>query len=167
MNIYDRLRARWEEAGIALSCPVPPRRLAAFERMHHVKLPADLRAYLATVGGMASGAMDDVSLSFHGFEEMFRPSETAVPFPPPTKAAVVADFLIDSHLYVTAVDPSGIAHPVLLVTQEADGWKGWKVAANFATFVESYLADAEGVAYPSAALSDATVRPLPGGRRGV
>lgn len=159
MSVYDRLRAEWERTGIALAPSVDHPRLDSFEREHGVKLSSDLRSYLVTVGGMAEGEMDDACLSIHGFESMFRASDMMKFFPPPQKAAVVADFLIDSHLYVTPLDALGTSHPIFLASHEVGGWIGWQIAESFDDFLAAYLADAEAVAHPPAVFSTTATTP--------
>jgi hypothetical protein len=114
--------------------------MVAFESTYHVRLPKDLRAYFATVGGMdlrATPPGDQEGFTFWPLPEVRPTAENPGAF-------IIADYLNLSWAYaVTLGGGHDSAGPVVflgLTTPQT-------VAESFAGFVDLYLADSRQL-YP-------------------
>jgi len=148
--LIPRLIAAWGRAGLRIRADIPRSRLDEFEARHDVVMPADLWEYFAAVDGMDVGDMDLENISFHALEQV-KPLSGELADPPiggltgdPDDYFIVADYLIDSIVYVVRMTAAGETSPVLALC----GNYVVPVADSFRGFVELYLSDSDAVVDP-------------------
>ena len=142
MSIYQLLRARWLEAGIAVNDPVTQAALDHFEEKHHVSLPGEFKHYLLTVNGMQDGQVDEDLVSFLSLEAIDQEANCKE-ISANEVEMVVAEFSIYSHCYVLRVSRSGERSPIFVT----DGENEKQIAPSFKDFVNVYLANPARVAH--------------------
>jgi hypothetical protein len=149
-ELLFRLANHWRTHGAAPGSGAPEAEIVAFEVRHGVRLPRELRAYFATLNGMAHGRndMDNETIGFWRLAEVAPIAEEApdAGIPEPDRCFVIADYLIGSHFYVARL-PDDPTAPAELLWVWSNGFE--RLAASFAEFVERYMAGDEAVLYGS------------------
>ena len=130
-ELVARLLARWKAAGVAPNPGATEAAMAAFERKHGVRIPDDLRAFLALVNGIAFSELDGLA--------RLRPVEEFFPIVDAPGYYCFGDYNIEGSLWGVRLhgDP-GAGNPVRVVYYRADGWEA---ATSFTDFLSRYLDD--------------------------
>jgi hypothetical protein len=142
MSIYEMLRAKWLEAGIAVKDAVAPAALDRFEKKHRVSLPSEFRDFLLTVNGMQDGQVDEDLISFLSLEAIDQEANCKE-ISANEVELVIAEYCIYSHTYVMRISRSGDRSPVLVT----DGEHEKLIAASFKDFLSQYLANPAKMAH--------------------
>jgi hypothetical protein len=152
-SLGERLKAHWMAQGITLAgCGVPEEDLRAFEANRGVRLPSDLRDYLAFVDGMAgeegwSGRescwMDRDLFTFWSLKDFIccgdgRYLEADVA--EPHSYYLFADHSIILPAFAIRITPKRDKDNIVLATTcDNRQYHTWVVADSFTEFVEMYL----------------------------
>ena len=159
MDLMQRLIARWTEHGISIPTGASDADIAAFESRTQSILPADLRAYFATVNGMGErGTTDNDFFSFWQLSDIesiaeFVPDRSER-IPDASRYFIIADHSISLPSFAIRLahnpaDPSPIASVVTdnLALELED------VFDSFTDFLRSYLdnPDETSATFPSGA----------------
>ena len=147
-HLWARLADHWRTHGAAPGTGTSEAAITDFEKQHGVRLPSDLRAYFATLNGLANGRddMTNETIGFWRLADVVSIDEEAphASVPDARQCFAIADYLICSHLYAVALsaDPAAAAR-VLFVWRE-----GFAVlASSFEEFITRYIAGDEAILY--------------------
>ena len=151
-GILASLSARWTAAGIAHGTGASDDDIAAFESRYGVVLPADLRAYFATVNGTAVGAygmQDEHLLGFWQLSEVQSFAEILdgdrATAPDTGRTFAIADHSIWVYGFgVQLSDNPGAPTPIVVDI----GSPFHRVASSFTDFIAAYLRNDTDVLYP-------------------
>ncbi len=142
--ILRDLADAWSAMRFAHARSADEQQITDFETKYHVRLPSDLRAYVATLNGGESGRdgpMDTTSIAFWRLDQI-EPlgSERGGP----ANLFIFADFLIDSHAYAIQLsDDANEPTPVFIDW----GKRIEKVSDSFSAFIHGYLSNDRQVLY--------------------
>ena len=147
-ELFARLADHWKAHGAAPGTGAPATAIAQFETQHGVRLPNLLRAYFATLNGLAYGRddMTDETIGFWRLSDLASIAEEAplANVPDAHRCFAIADYLISSHFYAVPLtsDPESEA-PILFVWREGFG----VLSPSFEEFVMRYMAGDEAILY--------------------
>ncbi|HET7462751.1 MAG TPA: SMI1/KNR4 family protein [Longimicrobium sp.] len=149
-GILAAVRRQWAEEGISPGTPATPAELEAFEILHRVRLPDDVRAWFLTLNGVdlgKDGPMDGLYVTFWNLSQV-RPVPDEVPdrhFPGAERHLVFADYLLWSDAYALRLpDEPGAPTPVVVLYAAA---APLQVAPSLTAFLQAWLdADASVLA---------------------
>jgi len=141
MSIYERLKAKWLEAGIAGKDAVAPATLDRFEKKRRVLLPSEFKDYLLRVNGMQEGQVDEDLISFLSLERIDQDANCKE-ISTNEVELVIAEYSIYSHTYVMRISRSDDRSPIFVT----DGEHERPIAASFKDFLSQYLANPSRVA---------------------
>jgi hypothetical protein len=137
----DRLVERWGEQGIRSVGGAGEAEVRGFERRHGVRLPAGLRDYFRTVGGIAvdgeSPALDQDLIRLWPLGEVSTLAKAWVPAPEAERWFVVGDYAMWTWAYVVRL--SSDAEEAAPVAVSFGGAELRTIAESFEEFVEMYL----------------------------
>lgn len=140
-TIYQRLRNAWLKSGVPTNVGATPREIQAFESRYCMRLPAQFRAYLSTVNGMAGGATDESLISFLPIDKIDVVPNSADLHSKAGVEIVFAEYLIFSHYYAMRVTKNGDQDGVYA----ADGTNQARISSSFDEFLYAYLSCPETV----------------------
>lgn len=142
MSIFERLRAKWAEAGLRPKHGVDQETLDCFERNHKIALPSEFKDYLLIVNGMEEGQADEYLISFLSLEAIDDDAnyEDISAY---EVRMVIAEYSVYSHVYVMQSSPNG-DQSIVLAT---DGEHETQLATSFEDFVNKYLSNPASVAH--------------------
>jgi hypothetical protein len=154
-ELMTRLNAYWTQTNVSIRPGSSDLEIEAFESRYYVRLPADLREYFATIGGMEENAFDENMFSFiprNGVksipEELVHfcglPDYTRIikSIPDPSHWFVIVDYLISSAVFAIRLERVFDDTPVMVIY---DGTNYRVVASSFANFLEAYLSNPLGL----------------------
>ena len=137
----DRLVERWGEQGIRSIGGAGEDAVRGFEGRHGVRLPAGLRDYFRTVGGIAadgeSPALDQDLIRFWPLDEVSTLAKAWVPAPDAGRWFVIGDYAMWTWAYVVRL--SSDAEEVGPVAVSFGSAELRPIAGSFEEFVEMYL----------------------------
>ncbi len=144
-QIVETLQKYWLRHGIKLNDGASENALAAFEAMHEVRLPEDLREYFASVNGF-DDTVDDNDVTFLRLEDMKPLSEYwSSDVADAESYFVFADYSISAHVYaIRLLNSPRNGNPVVVVYDR----EPVEVANSFSEFIEGYLENSVGVLFP-------------------
>lgn len=142
MSIYEMLRAKWLEAGIAVQDGIAPAALDRLEKKRQISLPSEFKDYLLTVNGMQDGQVDEDLISFLSLETIDQEANYKE-ISGNEAELVIAEYSIYSHTYVMRISRNGDRSPVFVT----DGEHEKRIAASFKDFLSEYLANPARVAH--------------------
>ncbi len=149
VSIGQALKRFWLRQGISLLPGASESELVAFEAKHSVRLPEDLRDYLATVNGFDGSEhwmTDDEVITFLGLGDMkplndyWSPAITGG-----DSYFVFADYSIAAHVFAIRLSKASVSKNDVVVVYDD---RPLEVADSFSKFVEGYLSKAESVLFP-------------------
>ena len=148
-SLTERLLAKWAGDGVRRRPGAEPARLAEFEGIYGVRLPADLREYLLVVDGMDEGACDLDLISFWPLGRIRPPGE--IWREPPMldyfghrsvpefqSFFCFADWAQEGHVYCIQLHPPDVSRPNRIV-ELPPGPSPRMAFASFGEFAEAYL----------------------------
>lgn len=142
MSVFERLRARWVEAGLRPKPGVSQETLDRFENKRKIVLPSGFKRYLLTVNGMEEGQTDEDLISFLSLEAIDQDANFKWVSASGVRM-VVAEYCVYSHLYVLQCSQCGDRSSVLAT----DGRQEVQLATSFEDFVDKYLSNPTGIAH--------------------
>ena len=146
----ETLKRYWLRHGIKLNHGVSEDELATFEAKYHVRLPEDVREYLAAVNGFDGSERwmtDENVITFLALNEIKPLSEAWSPkIADADSYFVFADYSLSAHVY--AIWLSNDSENANLVTVAYNDKNLIKVASSFSEFVQEYLEDNNAVLFP-------------------
>ncbi len=136
-----RLVERWAEQGIRAAGGAGEAEVRGFEGRRGVRLPAGLRDYFRSVGGIAvdgeSPALDQDLIRFWPLEEVSSLAKAWVPAREAERWFVIADYAMWTWAYVVRL--SSDAEEAAPVAVNFGGAELRPIADSFHEFVEMYL----------------------------
>jgi hypothetical protein len=148
MTTAGKLRAHWKTFGLTTGSRLSPPDIEAFQSLHSVLLPLDLREYFLELNGLAHGWQNEQDPNGFSFWQLSRVAPVSSlkaqhPHLPPVPEAdsyfVFADYLQWSWAYAIRLTGDASAqNPVIIVGKEPLVI----VATSFSDFVDLYIADA-------------------------
>lgn len=148
----EKLVSHWKNQGLALAKGNDEQALIEFEGKNFLRLPPDMRQYLAASNGMPSLPGSDVDSNGFRFWplEQIRPlpavcSEAGVPVPDvkdPDRYFVFADYLDWSWAYAIDLGGGGAGSQRII---HVGTLEPKTVADSFTEFVDLYVQDARGL----------------------
>ena len=149
----ETLKQFWLLQGIKLRRGATEKEFAAFELKYNIRLPADLREYLATVDGFDGSEhwmTDNEVITFLGLDEMKPLSEYWSPdVADANNYFVFADYSLAAHVYAIRLSSdSSDSNDVVVVYDRPK-----KVARSFSEFVIGYLEIASLSNFPNPRLT--------------
>jgi cell wall assembly regulator SMI1 len=142
MSIYQLLRARWLDAGIAVNEGVTQAALDRFEESRHASLPSGFKEYLLTINGMTEGQTDENLVSFLSLETIDQETNFKE-ISGNRRDMIFAEFSLYCHWYILRTSTSG--DPAVVVVTNGDQEK--QIATSFEDFVNQYLSSPVRVAH--------------------
>ena len=139
VSIGQALKRFWLRQGISLLPGASESELVAFEAKHDVRLPADLREYLATVNGFDGSEhwmTDDEVITFLGLVEMKPLNHYWSPVIDGDSYFVFADYSLAAHVFAIRLSKASVSGNDVVVVYDD---KPLQVASSFSKFVEGYL----------------------------
>jgi cell wall assembly regulator SMI1 len=138
-----RIRNYWLAQGVRIRPGASVEDLDAFERLHGVRLPADVRTFLQAVNGFEEGEWDEEMVEWYPisrWEPMTAPSYIAETLPDAASYYLFADYCLKGFLYAIRLRPGPNEQSTVI------GWTGgdppsWRVASSFSELLEEYLRD--------------------------
>lgn len=154
-TLLTKLSAYWTQTNASIKPVSSDLEIEAFESLHRIRLPADLREYFATVGGMEENTFDENMFSFIPLNKVKSIPEELASFcglpdytgiissiPDPSHWFVIVDFLISSAVFAIRLDRVSEHAPVIVIY---DGTNYRVVASSFTNFLEAYLSNPLGI----------------------
>ena len=147
LTIAETLKQFWLRQGIKLRRGATAAELGAFEVKYNIRLPEDLREYLATVDGFDSSEhlmTDSEVITFLGLDEI-RPLSEYWPHvvADANNYFVFADYSLAAHVYAIRLDAAVGGNDVVVVYEQSVA-----VAGSFSEFIEGYLKSDIAVLFP-------------------
>lgn len=145
----ETLKQFWLDQGIKLRRGATEEEFAAFELKYNIRLPADLREYLATVDGFDGSEhwmTDNNVITFLGLDEIKPLSEYWSPdVADDNNYFVFADYSIAAHVYAIRLSSDSCGSNDVVVMYD----RPQKVARSFSEFVIGYLENRDSVLFPN------------------
>jgi SMI1 / KNR4 family (SUKH-1) len=147
LAIAETLKQFWLRQGIKLRPGATEEELTAFKAKYKIRLPQDLREYLATVDGFDGSEhwmTDNEVITFLGLDEMKPLCEYWSPTVADSHSYFVfADYSLAAHVYAIRLDASMRGNDVVVVYDRTVA-----VARSFSEFIEGYLENSGAVLFP-------------------
>jgi hypothetical protein len=157
MTILERLRAYWEEQGIANSRLATAGELSAFEARHDVKLPPIIANYFLTVNGTKDGecGMEDSDLNSFWHLDQVKTAKDHYQddsIPNANRLFVFADHSIECFSWAVRLSSDPSADTPILISYALHQ----PIARTFDAFLEGYVCREGWALFP-----DPSGRPVP------
>ena len=144
----ETLKQFWLHQGIKLRRGATEEEFAAFELKYNIRLPADLREYLATIDGFDGSEhwmTDNEVITFLGLDEMKPVSEYwSRDVADANNYFVFADYSLAVHVYAIRLSSNSSDSNDVVVLYD----RPVKLARSFSEFVIGYLENCESVLFP-------------------
>ena len=138
-ELVGRLLDRWRVAGVSFNPGAHLSEVGEFERLHHVKLPLDLRVFVLMVDGMPYNEMDELThiSSLREYRRIISRVPRHSEVPDADDYFCFGDYNIEGSFYgIRLIDQTDYPAPVRLFWQDGNGWQ---CADSFRDFVFRYL----------------------------
>lgn len=154
-HLGEALQQRWLGQGIKLRPGASEDQVVAFEKMHNVIIPADMRQYLTTSDGFDGAEhwmTDDDLITFLALDEIQPLNEYWNPKTPGGSSYFVfADYSLSVHVYaIKLVRDSSEPNDVVVVGDI----RPQKIANCFSDFAQAYLDGKSAVLFPRPAIGE-------------